>query len=111
MLCQFTEQVFQIFIDPKIIGLGRFDKAVKDGACPCTVDRVDIDPILSSQGKWPDGLLCAVVVHGHISILQEHTQELLLIDAVPEAVADIALCRQFLYLGLCPRKESINLRF
>lgn len=44
-----VKQVFQILIDPVIIGLGRFDQAVKDGVCSCPVDRVDIDLKLSNM--------------------------------------------------------------
>ncbi len=111
MLCQFTEQEFQIVVNFESIGFSSLDDAVEYSACFGTKNGIRADPVLPAYSKWSDGLFGKVIIHRNISVRQKDAEELLLVDAVLETVAGGALSGEFLDLCFCPRKEVVNFRF
>lgn len=56
MLCQFTEQEFQIVVNLEPIGFSGLDDAVEYSPCFGTKNGIRADPVLPAYGKWPDKL-------------------------------------------------------
>ena len=52
---------------------GSFDKAVQNGTCLCATRRGHVDPVLSSQGEWPNSLLGKIIIHRDISVFEEYS--------------------------------------
>ena len=61
MICEFGEQILEIWLDRDVVGSGRFDNVVDDGTGLSSICGVHNHPVLPAYGKWTDGLLSAVI--------------------------------------------------
>lgn len=110
MLRDHGQQVLEVPVGVKAVGLGRFCDAVDRGTRFRTLYRVDHDPVLLSDTETSDGSFRGIVIHGDLTILEEVTEVLLLVEAVRKTVSGLGLFGDLRTVLLQPCKESIDKR-
>ena len=103
-----SEQVLQVFIRLQIVRLGGLNDAVDNCAGFCSVERINKLPVLTANCERTDGTFWCGVINGDQAIVQEHTQELLIIDAVSETITSLTFGGHIIPVLFYPRKERIN---
>ena len=51
MVGHYREEIFKVIIDIDVIGQSGLNKAVSDGTGFCSVNGVDVHPVLPSEGE------------------------------------------------------------
>ena len=108
MLWKLFQQIPEIFVRLQGVGLGCFRKAVPDRACPGSADCIYDLPVLFPKAERSDRPLRGIVIDRDIPIGQEHSQILLLIDAVGDCFPGFGFRKDFLSVAFHVRKESIH---
>lgn len=90
MFGNLCEKILKIIIRFQAIGFRCFCNAIdySAGFCPC--DRTDHHPVLLPDAKSPDRLLGGIIVHGNLSVIEEHFQVSFLVDRVLEVFSGLA---------------------
>ena len=84
MFGDLREKMFKIIIRFQTIGFRCFCNTIDYGAGLCPCDRIDHHPLLLTDAESPDRLLGGIIVHGNLSVIEEHFQVSFLVDGVLE---------------------------
>ena len=108
MFGDLREKMFKIIIRFQTIGFRCFCNAIDYGAGLCPCDRIDHHPVLLTNAESPDRLLGGIIVHGNLSVIEEHFQVSFLVDGVLEAFPGLALLRHFREVFFYPHEIGLH---
>lgn len=104
----FSNKVFEVVIESKVIGFCGFNKAVDDCAGRGSFWRIHCYPVLASKSEWSYCLFCTAIVHRNVSVRKKDAKVAFLIYPVGQTSGCGTAGRESDDNLFCPLKEIVN---